>query len=367
MCKKVGLTVIMVSFAVAAIARAGVPQPSVALYGTITIDEIPITAADDVAVIARVSGVAEPVGTYTMGADPEAGDQYVLQIRMEALADGATQSDNAAVIGQSVRILVTQNGGPEMYVDTYEITDCGQLVNLNLEPTSCPVSSPALPELVGLELSTKNRFLSFTAGDPTLTQAVRVTFVSLPPPFDLWDGAELWVGPTSQVSEAGANVTHTEGFPDFTAATLRCAPHYTDFSGLGLVHVFHEGIVPGGSYRVEVIYETCDTGSAEDYSDPLAMNTPVWGDTVRDLSGTPPLPPGGPPVGIDDVLAILERFSNADGAITKARADLEPACLDLRINVTDVLSSIAGFSGLSYPFAPTAAGACDSTCTNVLP
>ena len=37
------------------------------------------------------------------------------------------------------------------------------------------------------------------------------------------------------------------------------------------------------------------------------------------------------------------------------------------INVSDVLSSLFGFAGLSYPFAPTAMDPCDSTCPNVLP
>ena len=50
-----------------------------------------------------------------------------------------------------------------------------------------------------------------------------------------------------------------------------------------------------------------------------------------------------------------------------SRADLEPGCLDLKINVTDVLSSLAGFVGLPYSFIATAADPCNSTCTNPLP
>ena len=37
------------------------------------------------------------------------------------------------------------------------------------------------------------------------------------------------------------------------------------------------------------------------------------------------------------------------------------------LSFTDVLSSLAGFSGLSYPFTQTAADPCDSTCANPLP
>ena len=97
------------------------------------------------------------------------------------------------------------------------------------------------------------------------------------------------------------------------------------------------------------------------------MTTAIHGDTVLDLAETPPLPPNGPPVDIVDALGVLGAFSSVTGAIIKARADLEPACLDLKINVADVLSSLSGFSGLPYPFAPTAADPCDSTCPNLLP
>ncbi|MCH7872694.1 MAG: hypothetical protein IID33_13440 [Planctomycetes bacterium] len=198
------------------------------------------------------------------------------------------------------------------------------------------------------------------------TQAVRVTLDSLPPPFDLWNGAELWVGPTSQVSEAGANVPPTPGFPNFNAARLQCTPFYTDWSLLSTIHVFHEGIVPGGAYQIQAIDDVCDLGVEAGVSDPLSMTTAIWGDTVRDLSVDPPPPPEGA-INIDDALAVLGRFSSVPGSIIKARADLEPACLDLKINVTDVLASLAGFVGLNYPFTPTAADPCGSTCPNVLP
>ena len=191
-------------------------------------------------------------------------------------------------------------------------------------------------------------------------------FDSLPLPFDLWDGSEMWVGSTSQVSEASADVVPSGG-PTFTAATLQCSPFYADWSSLGTVHVFHEGIVPGGFFAVDVIGEACDVGTFSNYSNPLPLHTPIWGDTVLDLALTPPLPPNGPPVDVVDALGVLARFSNGPGAISKARADLEPACLDLRINVSDALSSLAGFAGLGYPFAPTAADPGDSTCPNVLP
>ena len=54
-------------------------------------------------------------------------------------------------------------------------------------------------------------------------------------------------------------------------------------------------------------------------------------------------------------------------SISKPQADLEPGCLDLKINVSDVLSGLAGFTGVGYAFTPTSADPCDSTCAIVLP
>ena len=83
-----------------------------------------------------------------------------------------------------------------------------------------------------------------------------------------------------------------------------------------------------------------------------------------DLSASPP-PPNGAPADVVDALGVLGAFATEPGAIIRARADLEPGCLDLTINVTDVLSSLAGFMGLDYPFTPTASDPCDSSCASV--
>ena len=93
---------------------------------------------------------------------------------------------------------------------------------------------------------------------------------------------------------------------------------------------------------------------------------PKWGDTVTDLSIDPPGPPNDVN-GIIDALAIIQAFGTEPGAITKARADLDPCCADLLINITDVIGAVAGFQGVSYPCAPSAAGPCDSACKSVLP
>lgn len=190
-----------------------------------------------------------------------------------------------------------------------------------------------------------------------------MTFVALPPPFDVWNAKQLWVSEPRLASESGASVHPLSGFPDFYAAKLECTtePHYTDWTTFDFVHVFHEGIIPEADYTVEVIDETCDRDSQSSYSDPLEMTTASWGDTMEDFTTTPPGPPNGS-ADIIDVLAIVYRFQSAPGSIRKARADLEPGCLDLVINISDVLQGVNGFLGVPYPFTPTAPDPCGSTC-----
>ena len=69
---------------------AGIPEPDNVLYGPVYFDGVLQTATDPVKaeVIARVDGVTNPVGVYTMADNGDAGDNYVLRIRLESLADG---------------------------------------------------------------------------------------------------------------------------------------------------------------------------------------------------------------------------------------------------------------------------------------
>ncbi len=251
----------------------------------------------------------------------------------------------------------------------------------------CVPSSPAEAEMIGLDISTKNRFLSFTAGNAGQQTALRVTLVDLPPPFDIWNGSTMWVGPPSEVTENGALIDPDDplvppGTPTFQAATLECTatPHCMDWSTVGVVHVLHEGIIPSklaastGPIEIPAVYDIqivdceCDLGAESSYSEPLTMSTAGWGDTVRDLTTTPPGPPDEG-VAIGDATAIIGRFVSDPASIIKARADLEgpDGCIDLTINISDVVSAISGFQGLDYPFEPSALNACDSTCPNPLP
>ncbi len=248
--------------------------------------------------------------------------------------------------------------------------DCPwDLVFAKLPPPLCPPSDPLEAErlpLLGQPDSVKNRFLSFTAGETGGAHAIRVTLVDLPLPFDGWNDAKLWVGEPRRACELGGSVV-CPGGPEFNAAMLQCEPYYRDWSEVGTVHVFHEGIIPLGSYRLQAIDSGCvDLNNESSYSVPLDMTTAKWGDTVKDCASIPCSPPEGV-VSFLDVTSVLAVFVSDPIAIVKARADLEPRCLDLKINMTDVLFAVRGFQGLLYPFQPTADDPCDSTCINPIP
>jgi hypothetical protein len=51
-------------------------------------------------------------------------------------------------------------------------------------------------------------------------------------------------------------------------------------------------------------------------------------------------------------VAVLDKFGNRPGAPQKIRADVEPATIDFKINITDVSRVLDAFRGLAYPFPP---------------
>jgi hypothetical protein len=142
-------------------------------------------------------------------------------------------------------------------------------------------------------------------------------------------------------------------------ASLTCEPFYADWGALGTVHVYGAYVVPNGAYEVQAINEGCHLGIEELYSTALALTTSLWGDAVGDCATLPCTPPDGV-VGIGtDVTAGVDKFKNLPGCMSKVRADLEPAMVDGRINITDITFGVEAFLGHSYPFpGPGSADPC---------
>ncbi|UCC29835.1 MAG: CRTAC1 family protein [Phycisphaerales bacterium] len=249
--------------------------------------------------------------------------------------------------------------GTSQDCNTNEVPDACDLaegtstdVNGNGVPDECdtcpPTDAPQSEEVA----TAKNRYLTIVPGNPGQQTAIRVTFQSLPSPFDIWNGIHMWVVSPVEISENAGKLEHTPGFPDFMAADLQCEPYYTDWSPYGIIHTHHEGIVPGGVYDLQAIDQECDAGAESSYSAPLTITASIWGDVVGHCAVIPCTPPDGV-VGIPtDVTAVLDKFKNLEGAPAKARCDIEPWIPDLLVNIADVTYVLEAFRGFAFPFEP---------------
>lgn len=232
------------------------------------------------------------------------------------------------------------------------------------DPEMCPCAASTAPILdtspPDLGSGTKNRFLSLIAGDPGVKQAVRVTFADLPPLYEYAEGRTMWVGPPFPVTEASGESGDAPE-PTFLAATLQCQPYYTNWSQLGVVHVYDSGVLPGGTYEVHVVAGVCSIYDSASFSDTLGVNTSIFGD----ITGNGPHPQTGtwdPPQGIinfNDITAIIDKYKN-EPQPPKVRADiisndiLSPVP-DLLVDFVDITAAVEAYRGypLSLPGPPT--------------
>ncbi len=260
-------------------------------------------------------------------------------------------------------------------------------------PLVSPLGGGTGADATGLPVNTKNRFASIMTADAGRDQAIRVRFVDLPSPFTVWNGMDFYAGVPREVCENSGKGLETapqdcpSALPTdtFWAAPLLCAKgaaHYMDWRGqcdggtcagglndgagclvdddcVEVVHFYHEGLVPGGIYDIQVIDSACSLQDEGGYSAALTMIQSLWGDVCGPG-------PGGACSGVadgtvdvtNDVLGVLDKFANIND-LQKSRADLEPGDdgasngPDFKVNVAnDVLYCLDAFTGAPYPFAP---------------
>lgn len=224
----------------------------------------------------------------------------------------------------------------------------------------CPPSAKPISTLADTGFGIGNRTLVIETDpiDAGSTQAIRVVFTDLKPPYDIWNGEELWVqNPSLRCENSGEAFPPCTG-PSFWAAPLGCAPFYADWSTFGPIHAHHEGVIPASLYTVDVIDAACLLSDPLSFSPPLDVATSKYGDCCGSFTAGAYPPPQGSTDIVIDVIAVLAKFSNALGAPINSRADLEPANIDWRVNITDVLQALKGFSALPYPFTPSVGDPC---------
>ncbi len=345
-------------------AMAGIPLPDAVLHSQIVVNGDVANADDDIIIIARCEG--HDIARYEMGDVPRAGDSFVLRIPVESLADGADPNCKAIRLGDSVEIFVVQNaicnggdndgqpcvdseeclngscGGVESFVTSTCVEELGATVDLDLVCSGM--------EALRLAGFAKNRYLSFSGAAQNRQVAVRVSFVDLPGLFSSWNGLTMWVGPPRDVSESGGANSPLPA-PASKMATLQCTPHFMDWFTVGAVHVYHEGIVPGGSYVVQALAQECDLGDENDFTAPLEVGMARWGDINGPLQEEIWTASDGT-VDILDILTIIDKFAGLSTAPIKARTDIEPSTPDQLINITDAMHALNAFQGFVYAFTP---------------
>lgn len=223
--------------------------------------------------------------------------------------------------------------------------------------SSQPEPDPA-PDPSDSGFGTKNRYLTFVAGDAGQSQAVQVTFTSLPfylgpePPenydFRYANGRTAWVQEPYLVTEASGSSDPVPP-PTMWAAVLDCTPFYTDWSVYGTVHVFDDGIVWDGTYDIRVLDSTCDMANPADYSEPLTVPLSRSGDIVGDCGVRPCTAPQGV-VDFVDISACVEKFKNEPGAPRKARTDIINSDIaapkpDQKVDFVDISCVVEAFRG----------------------
>lgn len=210
-----------------------------------------------------------------------------------------------------------------------------------------PFADPRVPDA---GFGTRNRYLSFTSGSSGLIEAMRVTFASLPPPHDQFNGDRWFVGEPFEVTESPCCNDPTPP-PTFWAATLQCgAPFYTDWSDYGVVHVYDAGIVAGASYRIQATTVICTPWDEDCYSAALTINTSALGDVVGNCDVHPCTPPQGV-VDFIDIFAVAGKFASPPPPpIQKSRTDLVATGIsvpppDQKIDFVDVSVVVDAFRG----------------------
>ncbi len=302
---------------------------------------------------------------------------YSVAIEGDIAIVGAPYDDNAAGANAgSTFVFDVADGDVDGIPDS--IDNCVAVPNPDQVDTNhngignaCELCCPLLtiePELTAddrgtLVESTKNRFLSFVAANGGENPyAIEVRLIN-PPPFDIWNGMLFWVGDPREICEVsgtGLDKPCPPGAPKAWVAPLVCSRVCrSDWDQYGVIHVYHQAVVPGGTHSFLV--DCSCYGLWHPLCDPFFpfLSTSAWGDVSgRFADGAWTAADGTVDVTVD-VVAVLEKFRNGGSAPGKVRADVEPACIDFQINISDVTTVLDAFRGRPYPFAP-GSGNCPS-------
>ncbi|UCC32292.1 MAG: hypothetical protein JSU86_08420, partial [Phycisphaerales bacterium] len=127
-------------------AWADIPRPDAVFYGVVRIDGAPVSATDDLTLVARLEGRDTPIAVYRMGAQPTAGDRYVLWIPQAVQEDGKNPSPDSPRAGQVAKIFVRQGSAPELFVTDAVVPASGEVQQLDLSVSGAELAAQAVPD-----------------------------------------------------------------------------------------------------------------------------------------------------------------------------------------------------------------------------
>jgi len=231
-------------------------------------------------------------------------------------------------------------------------------MNGNGIPDECELSAPQ-PDPSGID---KVRYLSFlipspSAGPINTAQQVRLVSLMHPDPPNLPQfPAPDFAAQEGTVRYAGTpgDCQETESPPTtFKCATLQCSPVYMDWEAAlngQTLHVTGQAVVPSSTYEVRQLAASCQGNEATcaAISAQLIIATARWGDVSAAFQAPSPAPLTQP--NISDVAACVDKFKAVATAIIVARADVNPAVPNSRVDIADVASIVDAFKNLAYPF-----------------
>lgn len=188
--------------------------------------------------------------------------------------------------------------------------------------------------------------------------AIRIK-VDNAPQFPGATGNVYWFGVPDEVCDDSSQAMPPPAcsFGSFTSAELQCDPLFMDWTSVTALSIRGPDIVPGPStYVVQWVDSSCEDLSVEDcYSDPVFLDTRLWGDVVPNFGG-----PSQP--NFADIAALVDRFKDLASAESKADTDLGGHRLDLKVNFADITLDVDAFKGFPYPFSGPCACPSTSTC-----
>lgn len=137
-------------------ALCAIPEPDFILHGKVRLNGVQLQPTDDVRVLAKVTvprgnppvPTEQVVGSYHLGDNVVAANNYVLRVRLENLAaDGSTtQSLNAAVAGQTATLYVRRGiNGTDTAAGTVILSSPGtiEMRDLSIDVCGIVMSAPA--------------------------------------------------------------------------------------------------------------------------------------------------------------------------------------------------------------------------------